>query len=887
MRHDDSRPSTGMPGLDSVLGGLLPGDNIVWQVAAVAHYKTLVTPFVETSAQQERELIYFRFGENPPLLEPDTDARIVELDPQAGFEAFLGGIHQVIESTGQGAQYLFDSLSDLSANWYCDQMVGNLFQLTCPYLYRKEAIAHFALIRNAHTQYAMRPIIETTQIMLEAYHHEDVHYVLPLKIRGQDTPGKFALYALRDGGAQRVTESHLISEIMRSSQRSGLGLSQHKLGVWARTFLKAEALLDEHRRLRASPEAVHEIFQRLLRMVISRDERVLRMAERYFDLGDLVALGKRLLGTGLIGGKSVGMLLARAILEKSNPRWETLLEEHDSFYIPSDVFYTFLVRNSCWAIRRRQVKSPISPDEVDDARARILAGAFPEHIKKRFAEMLDYFGQSPIVVRSSSLLEDDFGNSFAGKYETVFCANQGSLDKRLDQFIDAVKTVYASTMSLEALQYRARKGLLDQDEQMALLVQRVSGAMRGSLYFPQIAGVAFSYNPYVWNEDIEPGAGMIRLVFGLGTRAVDRFDEDYTRLIALNEPMLRPEGTLDDLVRCSQRRVDALNLEHNRLDTLDFTEAQTECGSIPMHLFSMRDRRIRQRTHSRGGSAEAIPIIRFDGLIQDSAFIRDMRALLKTLAEAYGEHVDVEFAANFTEEGAYRLNVVQCRPFQVQGDGIATEAPVGIPDEDVLFRVTGPVIGQGRAADIDRIVYVSPEAYGALPLRERYTVARLVGRIMHAPAPGVSEQILLMGPGRWGTTTPSLGVPVSFFEIGGASVLCEIVAMREGLVPDVSLGTHFFSELVEADMLYAALFPGRDGNFVNGPLFDALPNSLAELLPEAAAHAHVVKVFDQTTLQDGRRFRIFSDTLKQQAMCYIDRGGLSNETSEVLADNPG
>ncbi len=154
--------------------------------------------------------------------------------------------------------------------------------------------------------------------------------------------------------------------------------------------------------------------------------------------------------------------------------------------------------------------------------------------------MLDYFGQSPIIVRSSSLLEDSYGNAFAGKYESVFCPNQGPHHRRLEELLGAVKTVYASTMSEKALRYRAQRGLLDQDEQMSLLVQRVSGVGYGSLFYPQVAGVALSRNPYVWNECIDPAAGVVRLVFGLGTRAVDRTDDDYTRIVALNAPAAPP-----------------------------------------------------------------------------------------------------------------------------------------------------------------------------------------------------------------------------------------------------------------------------------------------------------------------------------------------------------
>ena len=285
---------------------------------------------------------------------------------------------------------------------------------------------------------------------------------------------------------------------------------------------------------------------------------------------DVLEIWKRMIGTGLIGGKSVGMLLARAILKQTAPHWLERLEAHDSFFVGSDVFYSFLVENDCWWLRQKQRDPNNYLDNVDEARRRILAGRFPEYLVKEFAEMVDYYGQSPIIVRSSSLLEDNYGNAFAGKYESVFCANQGPHAKRLQDFLSAVKAVYASSMSEKALRYRAQRGLLDRDEQMSLLVQRVSGGCHGSLFFPQVAGVALSRNPYVWSEQIDPAAGMVRLVFGLGTRAVDRSDDDYTRIVALNAPERRPESDFDEVREFSQRKVDVIDLEANQPVSYDF-----------------------------------------------------------------------------------------------------------------------------------------------------------------------------------------------------------------------------------------------------------------------------------------------------------------------------
>ena len=256
----------------------------------------------------------------------------------------------------------------------------------------------------------------------------------------------------------------------------------------------------------------------------------------------------------------------------------------------------------------------------------ILAGKFPQYLVDEFAEMLDYFGQSPIIVRSSSLLEDNYGNAFSGKYESVFCANQGPHAKRLQEFLSAVKTIYASTMSEKALRYRAQRGLLDHDEQMSLLVQRVSGACYGSLFFPQIAGVGLSRNPYVWNECIDPNAGVVRLVFGLGTRAVDRSDDDYTRIVALNAPDRRPEGDIDGVRQFSQRKVDLIDLEANHLVSRNFAEVAAASPQIPLHIFASDDERHVGRGR-RGARRAKRPnlVLTFDKLLSETPFVGDMR----------------------------------------------------------------------------------------------------------------------------------------------------------------------------------------------------------------------------------------------------------------------
>jgi hypothetical protein len=554
-------------------------------------------------------------------------------------------------------------------------------------------------------------------------------------------------------------------------------------------------------------------------------------------LADILEIRDRMIGIGLIGGKALGMLLARAILKNRNPKIHALLETHDSFYIGSDVFYTFLVRNGVWWLRQKQHDHATFLEVIDDAKHKISEGSFPDYTMDQFMAMLDYFGESPYIVRSSSLLEDTFGNAFAGKYESVFCVNQGSREQRLQALLDTVRKVYASAMSEEALRYRVNRGLLGRDEQMALLVMRVSGARYEEKFFPQIAGVGFSFNPYVWHKDIDPHAGVLRLVFGLGTRAVDRADDDYTRLVALNAPTRRPEGNFDEVCEYSQHRVDFLDLATNRLVSGYFTDLAKEGLDLPLDMVVSRE----------GSSAdpESPPnlVLTFDGLISNTPFVEDMRNLMQTIEEAYQNPVDIEFAANFLAGSHYKINLLQCRPLQVQGTKTAKLPVVEIRDEDRILESNDAIIGPSRMMRIDRFIYVVPSVYAELPLQQRYEIARLLGRV-NLGLRRHRETVMLLGPGRWGTASPDLGVPVQFAEINHVSVLCEIVTMRENLIPDVSLGTHFLNELVEMNTLYLALFPRQQRNFLDEKFFLDAPNRLLDLAPGATRWTEAVRVID-------------------------------------------
>lgn len=859
----DPTMSTGLPGLDRVLRGLLPGDNVVWQIDNIDEYQAIVTPYARAAVANGKRLVYFRFARHEPLLTAADGAEVYELDPEQGFENFIADIHRVIEASGSGAFYVFDCLSRLATDWYSDQMLANFFMLTCPYLFDLETVAYFSLFRNYHTTHALGPIKETTQLFLDTYRHKGELYVRPVKSQQRYSPTMNMLHVRRGDDFKTVTESAVIAEILSSARWSGLA-SDSSAGFWESTFIRARELLQSGEYRPDLPGRGKDIYDSLVRMIISRDTDMQRLIVRYLTLQDILDVRKRMIGTGLVGGKTVGMLLARAILRKADGHLADVLEEHDSFYIGSDVFYDFLVRSGVWWVRQKQRDPENFLEGAEQARQRILTGEFSPHILSRLEEMIDYFGQSPFIVRSSSLLEDNYGNSFAGKYESIFCANQGPREQRLKDLLAAIRTIYASSMSEKALRYRADRGMLERDEQMALLVMRVSGAMYGRNYYPQLAGVGFSFNPYAWDKAIDPEAGVVRLVFGLGTRAVNRSDDDYTRVIALNAPDRRPETNFDEVAQYAQRRVDYLDLEANQLVSSHFLDLTTNGQSeLPLHLFASRD-----RTHPSGDAR--LQVLTFDRLLKETSLVDDLREILRALEAAYDYPVDIEFTANFLEDEVYKINLLQCRPLQVQGSTSVELPDVHVSAEDRIIEARGAVIGQSRLASIDRFVYVSPSLYGRLPVQARHEVARLLGAVNRAAAPG-SGTVMMLGPGRWGTTSPHLGLPVSFSDINHVCILCEIVAMHENLVPDVSLGTHFLNEIVERNILYLALFPQQGDNFLNHDFFENSPNRLLDLIPGAEGLEGVVRVVDVAAATKGAAVRLTASATEQKVLCYVDR----------------
>lgn len=859
----DEIVTTGLTGLDTILNGLRIGDNVVWRVDDLDDYRAFVTPFLDAAMAQGRRVVYVRFGRHEPLVRPGANVTVYDLDAYRGFESFTVRLHTIIAEEGPGVFYVFDCLSDLLDAWATDAMIGSFFRVTCPYLYELDTVAYFVLLRPGHSVATISRIRATTQVLIDLHRFGAEIYLHPLKADRRSSTTMFLPHLWRGSEFRPLTSSVDATALFSRLDTLDRAEGHRHLDYWDLLFMRAAEVAAD---TTDDDGARAAMVAQLCRVLIGREDRMLALAREHLSLDDLLRIKAREVGTGYIGGKAVGMLLARAILEKDAGRdWSRVIEPHDSWYVGSDLFYAYIVHNGWWRLFMEQKTPGGYFDAAEALREKLLTGEFPPEIREDFQSMLEYFGQYPIIVRSSSLQEDGFGNAFAGKYESVFLVGQGPPEQRYRQFVEAIRTIYASTMSEEALTYRRSRGLDHQEEQMALLVQRVSGAYHGDYFFPQLAGVGISYNTFVWNPRLDPEAGMLRLVFGLGTRAVDRVEGDHPRIVPLDHPTLVPNAGFADARRFSQRSVDLLDIGANAWETVPLHRLTGEVTDVPWHVFGVPDHQAAQALAERGRRGPTQWVLTFERLLSATDFPAVMREMLATLERAYRYPVDVEFTADLGKDGAVHVNLVQCRPLQTRGvQRMRVEIDVDVPDERTLFRSSGSFMGGSTVQPIRRLIVVDPSAYTDLTLTEKYDVARVVGRLNRLIPDRESMPTALLGPGRWGTTTPGLGVPVRYAEIRNVAVLGEIAFSAGGLEPELSFGTHFFQDLVEGDIFYLALFPEREGCLLNLGWLAQERNLLADLLPEDAAYEHVITVVD---FPAGGGLLLLADILSQDVLC--------------------
>ncbi len=617
----------------------------------------------------------------------------------------------------------------------------------------------------------------------------------------------------------------------------------------------------------------------LIRQLISDQLRYINIAKEWFTVEDLSNVRRHKIGSGRIGGKAAGMLLAHTILQQvGDEALRRSVRTPETFFLGSDIFYNFMEINTLVHWNDQKYKKEI---EMRADYPLILkdfeAGSFPIEVMDRLAAVLVKVGDQPIIVRSSSLLEDNFGTSFAGKYDSWFCANQSSPDENLRDLVKAIARVYASTLNPNALLYRRSKGFQDYDERMAILIQVVEGQRYGQYYFPVAAGVAFSRNLYRWAPQIRREDGFVRLVWGLGTRAVDRVGNDYPRLVALSHPLLRPNTSPQAIRKYSQQFVDVIDFGRNDFHTIE-KQAVLHPDYDDLRFVVQQDQEdffTSLRSNIIEGD-ESTLCITMEEFLKRTPFAERMRLILKTLEHHYQSPVDMEFTARITNKDSIKpdveITILQCRPQSQLELTAKTQIPVNLKNEDVVFSVHD-MVPEGYIPDIQYVVFVPPEEYYALETPElRGELGRTIGALNSLLA---RESFICLGPGRWGTSNPDLGVTINYGDIYNARALIELTGEGFGHAPEPSFGTHFFQDLLESQIYPLAINLDDKRVAFDRKFFYDTPNHLAAFLPDEARLQNCLRVIKCSDFRDGYRLVLAMDDEKGKAVAYFIEDSLS------------
>ena len=401
---------------------------------------------------------------------------------------------------------------------------------------------------------------------------------------------------------------------------------------------------------------------------------------------------------------------------------------------------------------------------------------------------------------------------------------------------------------------------------MGVLIQEVVGTRVGPYYFPAYAGVAFSRSEFRWSPRIRREDGMARIVPGLGTRAVDRFVNDYPILVSPMRPNLQVNPLVSERIQYSPRYMDVINLEKGVIETVDAIELFRQyADEFPRldHIIS-----INKDGHLVTPSVVFDPkeedlVVTFSNLFEKTDFLEKIKRMLQLLEEKIGTPVDIEFASD-----GKKLYLLQCRP-QSQGRGFERKpVPQDIPEDRKLFSANKHIT-TCQIENVDYIVYVVPEEYTNLDSREDMQKIALIINELNNKLP--KRKFILMGPGRWGSRGDiKLGVPVKYGDINNTSLIVEIAREKGDYTPELSFGTHFFQDLIEAEIRYLPLYPDQPKIIFNEKTLLHADNQLIKLLPAHKKYKNVLKVIKTSDIIPGSTLSVVMDGEAGEALAYIN-----------------
>ncbi len=697
-------------------------------------------------------------------------------------------------------------------------------------------------------------------------------------------------YRIFDVAGSHLSEEELLNSIQKWIREDRSGFLVNVLENMGSALAEISGAIERYHHLRLQGLELsrpRELSFRvaLIRRLLSDQPGFIDIAKKFIEVDDFNMLMQRIIypfgSHGKIGGKGSGLFLAKHILKKSEKNKELFknIKTPKTWYLTSDGIQNFMTYNNLEDIIEQKYKEIGQVRQEYPYVVHVFKNSpFSPEIIQGLSLALDSFGEVPLIVRSSSLLEDRLGAAFAGKYKSLFIANQGRKEDRLVKLLDAVAEVYASIFGPDPVEYRAEQGLLDYHEEMGIMIQEVVGKKVGNYFLPAFGGVAFSHNEFRWSSRIKREDGLIRIVPGLGTRAVDRLSDDYPILIAPGQPRLRVNVSLDEIVRYSPKNIDVINLETSSFETLSVRSLLKKCGNyfpaITQVVSVLTENHIQlPRTLGTDYSKENF-VVTFEGLITKTPFIKQVKAILDELQEKYNNPIDIEFAHD--GENFYLL---QCRSQSHGAESKPAVIPSDIPIDKILFSADR-FISNGIVPDITHLVYVNPQKYSEVgSYQDLIAIGRAVGKLNKILP---KRQFILMGPGRWGSRGDiKLGVSITYSDINNTAMLIEIARKQKDYVPDLSFGTHFFQDLVEANIRYLPLYPDDTGILFNEDFLDNSVNILPDILPDFTHLSDVIRVIDVSASTSGHVIQVLMNSEIEKALAVLVE---SSECGEVEAE---
>ncbi len=510
------------------------------------------------------------------------------------------------------------------------------------------------------------------------------------------------------------------------------------------------------------------------------------------------------IGAGSLGGKGRGLAFMHKILSQTRSNLDNVeIAVPQTVVVASDIFTEFLEINDLRSLVH--YADAMSDQEVLDA---FRDGGFPPGLRPELGSFLEAVCE-PLAIRSSSILEDNVYQPFAGVYATVMLPNNHpSQDVRLAQLLEAIKVVYASTYFSRARDYLETTPYRVEEEQMAVLIQRLVGRQHGHRFYPTLSGVASSYNFYPYG-DMNPDDGVAQIALGLGKSVVEGFE---ALRFSPNHPHVLPQfSCVEDILRNAQRRFYSLDL--NQSDVIPgaltdvnllYEETLQAVHDGAAHSIASTYDRTGDRI-TTGLDGDGIPLITFNPLLRGHVLPvpEILKWLIKTCQGGMASPVEIEFVADIQNRPDRRqtFHVVQLRPMVIEDMDVVVS--LDNDDNQDAVVVSEVALGHGRRESISDLIVVDPERIdrSATPQIARITEA------MNRKLREENRQCILIGPGRWGSRDPWLGIPVEWPQISTARAIVETDFTDLQVEP--SLGSHFFHNLTCFGVAFFAVHSHR------------------------------------------------------------------------------